>query len=110
MPYAVSIPYAVGMSLVYPSSSITPAAYTSHWRAGALGPDLEVFRRSQGFTTAELARWLDMDSAGLAELAAAARPDPLSLSFHNQCALVARTHACDAFALRTLLRWVYGDR
>ena len=98
------------MALVYSPSTHIPEPVASSWRAGSLGSDLDAFQCCQGFGTAELAQWLGVDPASLADLASAVRPDPSSLSFHSDCAMIARLYACDAFALRTLLRWVHGER
>jgi hypothetical protein len=71
-----------------------------------LGYALELFGRTRDLSTADLASWLSTRPESLAEMADLRRPEPDESDFHLRCAEIARNTGCDAFALRTLLRWL----
>ena len=67
---------------------------------------MEAFQRHRDLTPAGLATWLSMDPEALPALAAVRRPEPDDADFNLRCAEIAENAACDAFALRILLRWL----
>ena len=74
-----------------------------------MGPALETFRRVRALSRAELASWLSVDEAGLDRMAELPRPDPDEADFPIQCRAIARTTSGDAFAVRTMLRWLRSN-
>lgn len=101
--------YAPLMSVALPPLPSPESLIRVRWRSGTLARDLEAFRASQGFSHEDLATWLGLDITLLPLLAEAERPDPSDGWFHQQCAVLAQRTGCDAFALRTMLRWLaYG--
>ena len=67
---------------------------------------LERFRETRNLSAADLAVWLSTTEANLAGMAHIRRPEPDEADFHLRCAEIARKTESDAFALRTLLRWL----
>jgi hypothetical protein len=71
-----------------------------------MGQALETFRRARNLSQADLAAWLSVDEENLEKMTELRRPEPNESDFHLQCRAIARSTGGDAFALRTLLRWL----
>ncbi|MGH2388411.1 MAG: hypothetical protein ACRDIE_09430, partial [Chloroflexota bacterium] len=71
-----------------------------------MGYALDLFRRTRNLSDSELASWLSIHPENLAEMAEMRRPEPDQSDFNLRCAEIARSTGSDAFALRTLLRWL----
>ncbi len=71
-----------------------------------IGFALEVFQRSRCLSQAELADWLHVAPESLPTLASLRLPEPDAADFILRCSHAAHLTGCDAYALRTLLRWV----
>ena len=75
-------------------------------RQSTMGHALESFRRDRSLSRADLASWLSVDEDILDRMAEMRRPEPDEADFHIQCRAIARSMSGDAFALRTMLRWL----
>ncbi len=75
-------------------------------RQSTMDQALETFRRARNLSRADLASWLSVDEEILERMAEMRRPEPDEADFHMQCRTIARHTSSDAFALRTMLRWL----
>ena len=79
---------------------------TNSRSVATLGYALDLFRRTRNLSDADLAAWLSTRPESLAEMADMRRPEPDESDFNLRCAEIAQSTGSDAFALRTLLRWL----
>ena len=87
-----------------PTSGSSPAGMFGN--AATMGHALETFQKARNLSSADLASWLSTDEESLEEMAEIRRPEPDESDFHMRCHAIARSTGSDAFAVRTLLRWL----
>jgi DNA-binding transcriptional regulator YiaG len=104
--FQVSALYSGDMKCDTPAITTSPRLAFRLSHQSTMGQALDTFRRARNLSQADLAAWLSIDEENLEKIAEMRRPEPNESDFHLQCEAIAGSMSGDAFALRTLLRWL----